>query len=74
MWLEVDVSQMKDRRQESIDTSLLVWGETQDVHGTQQTPEVFPIVLPLYGAVPSLQAHIYTHCYQKHASRNCSEV
>lgn len=57
MWLEVDVSQMKDRRQEPVDTSLLLWGETQDVHGTQQTPEVLPIILPLYGAVPSLHTH-----------------
>lgn len=60
MWLEVDIPQMKDRRQESVDTSLLLWGETQDVHGIQQTPEVLPIILTVYGAVPSLHGHTST--------------
>lgn len=59
MWLEVDVPQMKDRGKKSVDAILLLWGETQDVHGTQQTPEVLPVILSLYGTVPSLQAWTY---------------
>ncbi|TNN75926.1 hypothetical protein EYF80_013896 [Liparis tanakae] len=39
---------MKDGGQQSVDAALLLWGETQDVHGVQQTPEVVPVILPLY--------------------------
>lgn len=57
--LEVDIPQMKDRGQQSVDAVLLLWSETQDVHGVQQTPEVLPIILPLDSTIPSL--HSSTH-------------
>lgn len=58
MWLEVDIAQMKDRGQHSVDALLLLWSKTQDVHGIQQTSEIFPIILSLYGTISSL--HTYT--------------
>lgn len=58
--LEVDVAQMKDRGQQSVDAVLLLRSETQDVHGVQQTPEVLPIILPLDSTIPSLQSRTHT--------------
>lgn len=55
MWLEVDIPQMKHRGEQSVDTIQLLWGEAQDVHGTQQTSEVLPVIFTFYSTVSSLQ-------------------
>lgn len=54
MRLEEDVPQVQDGGQQPVDAVQLVWSETQDVHGIQQTPEVLSIILPLDGAISSL--------------------
>lgn len=69
MWLEVDVSQMKDRGQHPVDAGLLLWSEAQDVHGIQQTSKILSIIFSFYGAIPSLYSgrhtdtHTHTHTY-----------
>jgi len=69
--LEEDVPQMKDGGQQSVDAALLLWGETQDVHGVQQTPEVVPVILPLDSTISSLHtSHKPTHCYTNFKKRN----